>query len=252
MLPRLAWLVMLTGCGLMMWSDSAEAQKDKKDERTQEQKDKDFLNEQMNRLARAYELVAEGRDKNAPEYLITAAGMMQQVAGVQALNKPPKLDIQPEITEGNKDAVVEDKSPLTLLDQSAELFKEASDMGAAQGVNVDPLIKLARSRKPNETRSVVGGPKKVCATIGPGATAKYTYTLRTNDYSQWFFNSKATLTVAVRRADNNQPFYWGKTTYASRVWHPNWHPNPKVKQAPITIMVQNYSKKKVHFEFMLQ
>lgn len=250
MWKKLTGLVVLAGGSILLLSAQTPAQKEKKVEKT----DQDIAVERMQKLMTAYELAEEGRKKNAPEYLITAAGMLRRLSAIQALNAVPKHDIKPEVAGDNKELDKAAKAP-TLREQSDELFKEASDMGAVLNVNVDKLIKLAKERETvdKEERAVVGGPKQVTQVIKPGQTLTYKYTLITGAYSQWFFQSGAPLVVSVARGDDNQPYYWsGGTTWASRVWQPHWHPNPKLKQAPINVQIQNFSKQPVQFQMMIQ
>ena len=212
----------------------------------------------MQRLTSAYEMADLGRKTDAPEFLIAAASILRELSQYKEL-QPASLS--PEITDdkGNPVEAKAVKAP-SLLEQSDELYRDASDIGTTLNVNVDKLIKSAKKRIDDEItknagiekRALVGGPKSVTGTLKPGQTATYKYTLITNAYSQWFFKSGSPLTVSVRRGDDNQPYYFGVTTYASKVWHPNWHPNPKLKQAPIVVTVQNFSKQAAQFQMMIQ
>jgi hypothetical protein len=249
MWKKLTGLVVLAGGSILLLSAQTPAQKEKKVEKT----DQEIAVERMQKLMSAYELAEEGRKKNAPEYLITAAGMMRRLSAIPALNAVPKSDIKPEVTGDNKAPVTDAKMP-TLREQSDELFKEASDMGAGLNVNVDKLIKLAKERETvdKEERAVVGGPKQVAKMIGPGQTHTYDYTLLTGAYSQWFFKSSIPLHVSVVHKENSYIWLDTTTAFASKVWHPNWHPNPKVKQAVIVIRVKNNSKQKAEYQMMIQ
>src|ERR1039457_5649548 len=93
---------------------------------------------------------------------------------------------QPQILRAGKKGLDKDFTAPTLLEQSDELFKEASDTGAALGINVDKLIKLAKERETSdkEERSLVGGPKSIAKQIGPGQLHTYKFTLNTGDYTQ--------------------------------------------------------------------
>jgi hypothetical protein len=250
MLWNLTAFLAITGGCLLALSAPTHAQKEKKVEPTKEE----IQRERMENLMTAYDLAAKGRKKNAPEYLITAAGMLRRLSSIKDLQEMKESEVKPEITTDGKAAVEKEAKVITLLEQSDELFKEASDMGASLGVNVDKLIKIAkeRERSDKEERSVVGGPKRVVKYIGGGHLHTFKYTLRTGDYTQWMLRSSDTLEVSVVRADNEQPYYWHNTTSAQRVWHPNWHPNPKLKVAHITIRVRNHSGSPIWYEMMIQ
>jgi hypothetical protein len=255
MLRKLFCVAVIAGAGLLVLSAPSPAQKDKKVEKT----DLEIRDERMQKLTSAYEMAAAGRDKQAPEFLIAAASILRELSQFKEL-QPENL--QPEITDDQgvvQPAAKAVKTP-SLLEESDEMYRDAKDMAAIINVNVDKLVAKAKTRVDDEIRknagiekrAVVGGPKSVAAVVKPGQTATYRYTLMTHAFSQWFFNSVAPLTVSVRRADDNQPYYFGVTTYASRVWHPHWHPNPKIDRAPIIIQVQNFSKQPVQFKMMIQ
>src|ERR1019366_488872 len=145
MLRKWTCLLAIAG-GCLLLTAPSEAQKQKKVETPKEQ----IQEERLQKLVTALDLAAQGRDKNAPEYLITAAGMLRQLSTIKDLQNMKKLDVKVEVT-GDK-ATVEDKEATmtSLKQQSDDLFKEASDMGATQGVNVDKLIKLAKTRAAEE------------------------------------------------------------------------------------------------------
>jgi hypothetical protein len=247
MLKKLTGFLLLAGAWGLLLLAQAPAQREKKVEKT----DQEIAVERMQKLMTAYELAAEGRKKNAPEYLITAAGMMRRLSAIQALNAVPKSDLKPEISGDN--AADKDAKAPTLREQSDEIFKEASDMGATLNVNVDKLIKIAKERETvdKEERAVVGGPKQVAKMIGPGQTHTYTYTMITTSYTQWCFNSNFPLQVTVVHKESQTVWVSSVTTYAAKAWPPFWHPNPKAKQT-VVITIRNPHKQQVQYQKVIQ
>ena len=175
MLRKLTCLLALTGGCLLVLSASSEAQKEKtaepakeaqkakKVEPTKEEIEKanaEIRHERLQKMMMAYDLAAQGRTKNAPEYLITAAGMLRLLSSIKDLQEMKKLDVKLGFTDGDgkTERVKELKAP-SLLEQSDELFKEASDMGATLNINVDKLIKRAKERETTdkEERAILGG-----------------------------------------------------------------------------------------------
>ena len=152
MMRKWTCLLALAGGCLLVLSASSEAQKEKKAEPAKEKKveptKEEIQRERMRQLMMAYDLAHQGRKKNAPEYVITAAAILRQLSSIKDLQEMKKLNVKPKITGGDgKPGLDKEYKALSPLEQSDALFKEASDMGAALNINVDKLIKLAKERE---------------------------------------------------------------------------------------------------------
>jgi hypothetical protein len=193
---------------------SVPAQKEKKAGPT----DKEIRRQRMQRLTLAYELADLGRKKDAPEYLITAAGILRQLSSLKDFQGMKKLDAKLEITGGGKDD--KEFKPPSLLEQSDELFKQASNMGALAGVNVDKLIKLVKERETSdkEERGIYGGPRRIGMMIGPGQSHFFNVLMLANDDTEVTFMSNGPLRLSLKRADQ-PPQSWGNTAFVSRIYN---------------------------------
>ena len=223
MLRKWTCLLAIAG-GCLLLTAPSEAQKQKKVETPKEQ----IQEERLQKLVTALDLAAQGRDKNAPEYLITAAGMLRQLSTIKDLQNMKKLDVKVEVT-GDK-ATVEDKEATmpSLKQQSDDLFKEASDMGATQGVNVDKLIKLAKTRAaeeesklPEEQRALVGGPRQIGRFIGPGQVDSFQVTFIHGFPNSIAFSSNRMMRLTVVRDSNDNVVVDGVTTSFQRGFPPH-------------------------------
>jgi hypothetical protein len=213
----------------------------------------------MRKLTSAYELAVEGRDLKAPEYLITAAGILRQLSEIPDLKAMDKFEEKPEITGAGKAEDDKELVPLTLLQQAEKWFNEASSIGAVPGsVNVDDLIKQAKVRKisDREARTVVGGPRQVSRVIGPGQTHTYNYNLDTHSHTHWAFTANRFLHVHIVHAGApNNTWYNGVTTFGKASWYPlGAHPAYylKHKNARITIRVENNLGLAAQYLMMIQ
>src|SRR5438876_8097655 len=121
-----SWLLTLTGLCLLALSAPSTAQKEKgAKELTEEEKSAIIRQERMQRLVMAQELAAEGRKKDAPELLISAASILRSLSAIAEMNKPKVSEVKPEI-KGDGDAELDQEiPPLTLKEQSDQLFKDA-------------------------------------------------------------------------------------------------------------------------------
>src|SRR5437763_1692817 len=118
----------LVGVALLGLMAPALAQKEKKVEKTAE----DVQQERLRQLLTAYDLAAQGRTKNAPEYLITAAGLLRELSTLKDLQEMKPLDAQVEVTGEDRPAPADKQAAVPSLARQAEdLFQEASDMGAS-------------------------------------------------------------------------------------------------------------------------
>jgi hypothetical protein len=207
----------------------------------------------MQRLQTAFDLAAEGRKNNAPEYLITAADMLRQLSSIPDLKTMKKFDEKVEVTGPGK---VEEAAPRTLLQLSDELFKEASDSGAAAGVDVDKLIKVAKERKATGERDVVGGPRAVVKMIGPGQTHTYNFSIFTHAHTRWALESNLPLhTSVVRTGPANSVLFNHVGTFGTASWYPlAWNPAlyGKFKSTPVTIRVLNNLKVAAKYQMIIQ
>src|SRR5438034_490609 len=91
------FLAIMGGC-LLMVAPPSHAQVEKKVQKT----DEEVQQERMQKLMTAYNLAEQGRTKKAPEYLITAAGMLLHLSPIKDLDKMKPYDIKPEITGAGK------------------------------------------------------------------------------------------------------------------------------------------------------
>jgi hypothetical protein len=248
MLRKLSLLLALTGGCFLALSAPTQAQKEKKFEMPKEE----IQRERIQKLASAFEMAEQGRRLKAPEYLITAAGMLRQLSAIKDLDVMKTHEVKPEIKgEGDANSNKEVKAS-SLLEQADELFKDASDLGALQGVNVDKLIRQARNRDLIEERAVVGGPKQISRLIGPGQYHVYHFHFFDHASTNWVFKSTALLHVSVVRADIDNAYFLDNTKFATRHWTPGFQPNSKVHQVPFVIRVQSYQKHPVQYQMFLQ
>jgi hypothetical protein len=213
MLRRLTCLFTIAG-GCLLVTMPSQAQKEKKAETPKEQ----IQEERIRKLMTAYDLAAQGRDKNAPEYLITAAGLLRQLSTIKDLQNMKKLTVKVEAATDKAPAAEVEVPMPNLAKQSDEWFKEASDAGAALGVNVDKLIKLAKDRAaeeesklPEEQRAVVGGPKFIYRVSAPGQVDVYTLTLIKEYPTTFAFGSSIPMRVSIVHGN----FVWLNMTGAS-------------------------------------
>jgi hypothetical protein len=191
--------------GCMLLTAPSQAQKQKKVETPKEQ----IQEERMQKLVTAYDLAAQGYQKKAPEYLITAAGLMRQLSSIKDLQEMKKLDVKVEV-EGDKRTAAEKELVMPgLAQQSNDWFKDASDMGATAGVNVDKLIELAKKRAadeesklPEEQRAVVGGPRAIARYSLPGQVDTFTVTLIKGYPTAFGFTSSSPLRLTVVHGTN--------------------------------------------------
>ena len=245
------WIGLLaTIGGCLLLTVPSQAQKQKKVETPKEQ----IQEERMQKLITAYDLAAQGRTKNAPEYLITAAGMLRQLSSIKDLQDMKVSDVKPEIKgDGKADLDKQIKAP-TLSEQSDELFKEASDMGATLNVNVDKLIKLAKERETTdkEERAVVGGPQQIGHLIGAGQHHSYKFMAYTGQPFYWAFQASSPLRVSVVHDENQNAFFLGTTRAVSKSFMPKFHPNPSIKVATITVLIINNSKVPAQYQMVMQ
>jgi hypothetical protein len=247
MLKKWTVLLAFTGGCLLFASAPMQAQKEKKVESTKEE----IQQERMQKLLTAYDLAAQGRKKNAPEYLITAAGLLRQLSTIKDMQDMKKLDVKVKI-EGDKkaDLVDQEIAAPSLAQQSDDLFKEASDMGATLGVNVDKLIKLAKERESSdkEERAVVGGPKQISRLIGPGQTQSFHITIRARAQTAFGFGASFPMRVTVvhEGTGSGDGSVWvdGVAVQVQRMFLPN-------SECKLTIRVQNLSKLKGQYQMFI-
>src|SRR5436190_12869869 len=98
MFRKCSVVLMVASTTLVLVAALTQAQEEKKAKKTDEEMKEETRQEHLKKLMRAYDLVVEGRKLNAPEYLITAAGMLRQLSDVSALQQMKKIDEKPEIT----------------------------------------------------------------------------------------------------------------------------------------------------------
>src|ERR1051325_2387780 len=139
MLKKAIWVVAVTAGCLVLVGSPLHAQKEKK------QTDEEIQQERMQKLITAYQLAEQGRKENAPEFLITAAAMLRELSRQEGLQKIKPVDFKAtvevdgktipkaklEITGTGKAELDKDVKPKSLLEQSNELYADASDMAAS-------------------------------------------------------------------------------------------------------------------------
>ncbi|HZZ80250.1 MAG TPA: hypothetical protein VFE62_17180 [Gemmataceae bacterium] len=249
----LCLLTVASGCLLALSATQAQEEK-KKTEKTKEQ----IQQERMQRLTLAFDLAAEGRKRNAQEYLITAAGMLRRLSEIPDLKDMEKFKEKLEITGPGKAEADKDITPKTLLKLSDELFKEASDNAVAAGYSVDKLIKAAKERETSdkEERDVVGGPRAIAKLIGPGQTHTYTFSIFSHAHTRWAIESSHPVHVnVVHLGPPNAVLVNHVGQFATANWYPlSWNPAyyAKVKATPITIRVMNNLKAPVKYQMIIQ
>jgi hypothetical protein len=258
MIRKFFYVAMVAGVALVFAWTSGQAQEVDKTE----QKKEEIKQARMRKLTFAYELAAEGRFLQAPEYLITAAGVLRQLSAIPHLNTMKKIEEKPEITGAGKAEDDKELVPPTLLEQSEKWFKEASSIGAVPGsVKVDDLIKQAKERKiivdtDTENRPVAGGPRQVNRVIHPGQTHTYNFIIFTQGYTHWAFTANRLLHVHIVHAGGpNNTWYDGVTSFAKASWFPlGSHPAYylKHKTARITFRVENNLNAAAQYLMMLQ
>ncbi len=249
-------VVLTVACAVLHLAPTpGQAQKEKKVEKSKEE----IQEERMKKLMTAYELAEEGRQQNAPEYLITAGAILRQLSSLKDLQEMKKIDV-PEITGPGKAEQDKEVKVKSLLEQSEALLKEASGMGATPGidVNVDKLIELARKRPipDKEERAVIGGPRLIGMIIGPGQTHTYNLVILTHGHTPWAFEANRKLRVqVVHQGGPNNVWFDQVTTLAGKTWYPlGWNPGyySKHKTAKITIRVMNNLSVPAYYQMMIQ
>jgi hypothetical protein len=257
MIHKLA-LVLLAAAGLLLASVPSPAQKDKDEEA--EQANEKIRQERMKTLITAHELAAEGYKRDAPEYLITAAGMLLRLSALKDLQAMKKFDEKPEITGPGDSEQDKEAKLLTLRELSDKWFKDASDMGASVP-GVDALIKLVKKRETTDKGdrdALVGGPRHIAMKIGPGKTHTYNFEIFTHKHTLLQFQATHPLRVIVTHAAKTGGATWLDeiATHGGADWYPfGWNPQgyAKVPKATITIRIMNITNKTpAHYQMIIQ
>ncbi len=245
------WLLAVTGLCLLTLTVPSTAQKNVGKELTEDERSA-IRQERMQKLIMAQELAAEGRKSQSPETLLAAASILRSLSGIGEMNKAAVSEVRPEIKGDGKAELDAAIPPLTLLEQSDQIFKDASDIAADVGVNkeVDKLIALIKKREIIEERAVVGGPKQVCRKIGGGQTHSYTFKIFTIAPLPFVYRSTLPLRVSIVRDDDFNAYYKGVTMHMAHTFHPGY--NPAKKTAPITVRISNMTKLPAEYQFMFQ
>src|SRR5258708_1527085 len=118
MTRKCSWLLAFTGLCLLMLTAPSPAQKEKKSGEVSEEKKAEIREERMQRLMMAQNLAAEGSKLNAPEYLITAAGILRKLSYIPAMNEPSPSEVQPEIKGDGDKALDKEIKALSLKKKS--------------------------------------------------------------------------------------------------------------------------------------
>jgi len=250
---KLPWLLIIAALGLLMLSTPLTAQKGKPKKVELNEEEKAALRQEcMSRLVMANELYAEGKKRDMPELLISAASILRSVSQYPEMNNPAISDVKPEIKgEGTAlDEVV--AKPRTLRDQSDAIFEEASRR-FDDPIALDKIIATIKKREEEiekkEQRAVFGGPKQIARLIAPGQTHSFDFKLINNAPAPFMFEGSIPLHISIVRTDDKNAWFAGQTNMLARTFHPRY--NPKAVIAPITIRIHNPTGKKAMYQFML-
>jgi hypothetical protein len=222
----LAGLV-LTGACLLALPASAEDPKPM--EGTEAEKKADVVDD----LAMAYRLAELGRKDKAPEYLITAAGLLRAVSKVKM--KP--ITEKPEITadkDGKGDVVDKVNKAPDLKEEAENLFIEAEAMGKSLKLDLASLLKAAQSR--DNTRDVFGGPRTISRVIGGHQTQVFRFDMVPRTPAAFGFHASIPLTIMVVRSDNND--VWSAGTLRDGK-HRQIVPGSRTGVVPVTVRIRN-------------
>jgi hypothetical protein len=139
-LSALLALVALAGVIAVGAEKEADKEKETKEDPGRSQVD-------LNDLGTAFQLIEYGRDQEAPEAMVTAAGLLKNVA--RAKVKP--LDAKAIILEDKKE--IDDKgkpfdvSKVNLSTESKDLLEEAEILALKQKVNIKTLVRAVKDRE---------------------------------------------------------------------------------------------------------
>lgn len=240
------WCVPALSAGLVLalgLTTTVQAQKQKKvveltEEQIQEQKGKD-----IKELVTAYELVEFGTKNKAPEALIVAAGLMRRLATVkmETVADKPMIEVDKDAPAGT--AVLDEpaKAP-DLGAKSKELFDQAKLMADELEINLDPLIKLAKTR--TLTRAPVAGPKLIVRTIGAHQTQKFHFNLVSSMPTHFGFQSSLPQHVVVSGPGGQ----WGNSTI--RFGNATWVP-PGRGSVGVNFSVRNPHNRPAQYQMLL-
>lgn len=247
MVRKLTWLLAITGLCLTVLTAPSRAQDEKKVVPTKEE----VRLERMQKLMQAYDLAEQGRKKKAPEYLITAAGILLHLSPIKDLQEMKPQEAKP-IGDQKAGSDKEVKSP-TLLEQSESLFKDALDMGKFQGAKVDTLIKLVKERETSdkEEYGVIGGPRQISRTLANGQIYAFHIKLDAKSPTNWAYRSTVPLIVSVVHDEISNPYYFGTAMSGGRQILPGGHLNAKYT-ATLTVRIRNVSGRPAQYQMMFQ
>lgn len=243
MFRRLSFLtlILLTALCLTMSSRVAAQKGDEIPPPTKEQlAEAEAMGKHIEQITTAYMLAEYGREKKAPEALITAARMLREMSKVRfkASKEAPKIEAE----KGQK--IVDEAAPAPKLDdEAADLFDEAANMAKDLKLNVDDLIKRA---KDGASRPPIDGPLAVNRLIGPRQVHSYNLRLAPQLPTYFGFRSSLPLRITAVRTDNANVYSAGITTVARTVWNPGGQ-----RIAHITLRIENPTTQPVQYQFLV-